>query len=61
MPPYVRGINNMHVRLISVQDAVSVMTPEQLVTFCARVSNQENQWNHETSGKLLRYLIDHKH
>jgi len=48
----------MHVRLISVQDAVSVMTPEQLVTFCARVSNPENQWNHETSGRLLRYLID---
>jgi len=37
------------------------MTPEQLVTFCARVSNPENQWNHETSERLLRYLIDHKH
>ena len=51
----------MYVRLVSVQRAVSIMTPEQLVAFCARVSNPENQWNHETSERLLKYLMDHKH
>jgi len=51
----------MYVRLVSVQRGVSIMTPEQLVAFCARVSNPENQWNHETSERLLKYLMDHKH
>lgn len=34
---------------------------EQLITYMARVSNPSNQANTETSGKLIRYLIDHKH
>jgi thymidylate synthase (FAD) len=32
-----------------------------LVAFCARVSNPSNQLNTETSEKLVRYLIKHKH
>jgi thymidylate synthase (FAD) len=32
-----------------------------LVAFCARVSNPANQTNTDTSEKLIRYLIKHKH
>ena len=31
------------------------------IAFCARVSNPTNQTNHETSEKLLKYLIKHHH
>lgn len=34
---------------------------EELVAYCARVSNPANQNNQETAPKLLRYLIKHKH
>ena len=33
----------------------------ELVAFCARVSNPENQLNTHSSEKLLKYLIKHKH
>ena len=32
-----------------------------LIAYCARVSNPSNQNNTETSEKLIRYLIKHKH
>ncbi len=32
-----------------------------LVAYCARVSNPSNQMNMETSEKLIRYLVKHKH
>jgi len=34
---------------------------EELIAYMARVSNPKNQNNHETSPKLIRYLIKHKH
>ena len=34
---------------------------QELIAYCARVSNPSNQINEETSEKLLRYLIKHKH
>ena len=34
---------------------------EEKVAYCARVSNSENQHNHETAPKLLKYLMKHKH
>jgi thymidylate synthase (FAD) len=34
---------------------------EELIAYCARVSNPANQDNHETAPRLLRYLINHKH
>ena len=39
------------------------VTPEaeKLVAEMARVSNPENQKNHETAPRLLRYLIKHRH
>jgi thymidylate synthase (FAD) len=36
-------------------------TPEELIAYCARVSNPVNQYNTETSTKLVKYLIKHKH
>jgi len=34
---------------------------EELITYMARVSNPANQHNTETSARLIKYLIDHKH
>ena len=34
---------------------------EEKVAYCARVSNPENQHNHETAPKILKYLMKHKH
>lgn len=34
---------------------------QELIAFCARVSNPSNQFNMDTSEKLIRYLIKHKH
>ena len=34
---------------------------QELIAFCARVSNPSNQMNKETSEKLIKYLIKHKH
>ena len=34
---------------------------QDLIAFCARVSNPSNQFNLETSEKLIRYLMNHKH
>lgn len=34
---------------------------QDLIAFCARVSNPSNQMNEETSTKLIKYLIKHAH
>ena len=34
---------------------------DELVAYCARVSNPANQMNTDTNERLLTYLIDHKH
>jgi thymidylate synthase (FAD) len=34
---------------------------QDLVAFCARISNPANQLNTETSEKLINYLIKHQH
>ena len=34
---------------------------QELVCYCARVSNPENQMNTETNEKLLHYLIKNNH
>ena len=57
----------MKVKLISVSKPSRNMYDEgitdaqELVAFCARVSNPSNQFNLETSEKLIRYLVKHKH
>ena len=55
----------MNVRLISYsQTAENLHVGEdiqELIAYCARVSNPSNQNNEETSGRLLSYLAKHKH
>lgn len=34
---------------------------ENIISYCARVSNPANQENYATAPKLLRYCIDHQH
>ena len=61
----------MKVRLISYSQASKDMLADydrhlipdlqDLVAFCARVSNPSNQFNTETSERLIRYLIKHQH
>ena len=34
---------------------------QELIAYCARVSNPANQFNTETSEKLIRYLVKHRH
>ena len=43
--------------------SVLINTPNilDIVAFCARVSNPSNQNNTETTGRLIRYLLKHKH
>jgi thymidylate synthase (FAD) len=38
-----------------------IVNAQELVAYCARVSNPANQTNPDTSEKLIRYLIKHKH
>ena len=57
----------MQVKLISYSQPSSEMLNsgitdvQELIAFCARVSNPLNQYNTETSKKLIDYLIRHKH
>ena len=57
----------MKVKLISYSQASSEMlesgidNAQELVAFCARVSNPSNQFNTDTSEKLIKYLIKHQH
>ena len=56
----------MKVKLIShsqapFNDALHKHSALDLVAYCARVSNPENQMNMETSEKLVKYLMKHKH
>ena len=54
----------MSVKLISFSQAPEGWDGfdcQELIAFCARVSNPSNQMNKETSKKLIRYLIKHKH
>ena len=55
------------VKLISYSQPAENVTAEHLVNvqdliaYCARVSNPSNQLNRETSEKLIKYLIKHAH
>ena len=55
----------MNVRLISYsqtpEDLYVGKDIQELIAYCARVSNPSNQNNEETSGRLLSYLAKHKH
>jgi len=52
----------MNVKLISLtQPHDDNMNCEDLIAYCARVSNPSNQNNTATAPNLLKYLIKHKH
>ena len=40
---------------------LKLYTAQDLISYCARVSNPANQINVETSERLIKYLITHKH
>jgi len=57
----------MNVKLVSysmpsveMEDA-GLENVQDLIAYCARVSNPSNQFNKETSEKLINYLVKHKH
>ena len=57
----------MHVRLVSYSQPTQefaqqgVGDAQDLIAYCARVSNPANQFNTQTSDRLIRYLIKHQH
>ena len=57
----------MKVKLISYSTPteeiqnLGINDAQELIAFCARVSNPANQFNTETSEKLIKYLIKHQH
>lgn len=52
----------MKVKLISYsQPPEGTQSLQDLVAYCARVSNPANQNNTETNEKLIKYLINNKH
>lgn len=52
----------MQVRLISYsQSTVHEQSLQDLIAYCARVSNPSNQHNTETNERLLKYLMKHGH
>lgn len=57
----------MRVKLISYSKPSTemygegLMDVQELVAFCARVSNPSNQFNTDTSEKLIKYLIKNQH
>jgi thymidylate synthase (FAD) len=40
---------------------LGISDAQELIAYCARVSNPSNQLNTETSDRLIRYLIKHQH
>ena len=57
----------MQVKLISYSKPTKelysqgIYDVQELIAYCARVSNPQNQLNVETSEKLIKYLVKHKH
>jgi thymidylate synthase (FAD) len=57
----------MNVRLVSYSQPtgefrdMGIADAQELIAYCARVSNPTNQLNTESSEKLIRYLVRHQH
>ena len=57
----------MNVKLVSYSQPTAefanmgISDAQELIAYCARVSNPSNQFNTETSEKLIRYLVKHAH
>ena len=46
---------------INTEEEVFCSDVQDLISYCARVSNPSNQTNSETSERLIKYLAKHKH
>lgn len=57
----IKLISYSHVSEEIIDEFKSIPNLQDLVAYCARVSNPGNQSNTETSNRLLRYLIQNKH
>ena len=57
----------MNVRLLSYSQPteefrdLGISDAQELIAYCARVSNPANQFNTETSERLIKYLVKHQH
>jgi len=57
----------MNVKLLSFSQPTEefanqgIADAQELIAYCARVSNPSNQFNTETSEKLIKYLVKHQH
>ena len=57
----------MNVQLLSYSQPTQqfanqgVSDAQELIAYCARVSNPANQFNTDTSERLIRYLVKHQH
>jgi len=57
----------MNVKLVSYSQPTEqfrshgIEDAQELIAYCARVSNPSNQYNTETAEKLIRYLVKHQH
>jgi len=57
----------MNVKLVSYSQPtdefseMGISDAQELIAYCARVSNPSNQFNTDTSEKLIRYLVKHQH
>ena len=57
----------MNVKLVSYSQPTAefanlgIADAQELIAYCARVSNPSNQLNTDTSEKLIRYLVKHQH
>jgi thymidylate synthase (FAD) len=53
----------MNVKLVSITAPLinGIESAEELIAYCARVSNPSNQLNSETAPRLLKYCIKHAH
>ena len=54
----------MSVKIVAytkLADENNAMNPSDFIAYVARVSNPSNQHNTETSDRLLKYLVKHKH
>jgi len=57
----------MNVKLLSYSQptaefaSIGISDAQELIAYCARVSNPSNQLNTDTSDKLIKYLVKHQH
>ena len=57
----------MNVKLLSYSQptkefaSMGIDDAQELIAYCARVSNPSNQLNTDTSEKLIKYLVKHQH